>query len=56
MARHPAPTFVFADLVGFTALTERCGDETAARVAARVPPRDVRAQPGARRVARQVAG
>ena len=21
MARHPAPTFVFADLVGFTALT-----------------------------------
>jgi adenylate cyclase len=33
MARHPAPTFVFADLVGFTALTERCGDETAARVA-----------------------
>ena len=33
MARHPAPTFVFADLVGFTALTQRCGDETAARVA-----------------------
>jgi class 3 adenylate cyclase len=33
MARHPAPTFVFADLVGFTALTEAHGDETAARVA-----------------------
>jgi adenylate cyclase len=33
MARHPAPTFVFADLVGYTALTEACGDETAARVA-----------------------
>src|SRR5689334_8377276 len=33
MARHPAPTFVFADLVGYTALTERHGDETAARVA-----------------------
>ena len=33
MARHPAPTFVFADLVGYTALTEECGDETAARVA-----------------------
>ena len=33
MARHPAPTFVFADLVGFTALTETHGDETAARVA-----------------------
>jgi class 3 adenylate cyclase len=33
MARHPAPTFVFADLVGYTALTEECGDETAACVA-----------------------
>ena len=33
MARHPAPTFVFADLVGYTALTEEQGDETAARVA-----------------------
>jgi adenylate cyclase len=33
MARHPAPTFVFADLVGYTALTEEYGDETAARVA-----------------------
>ncbi len=33
MARHPAPTFVFADLVGFTSLTERCGDEVAAHIA-----------------------
>jgi adenylate cyclase len=33
MARHPAPTFVFADLVGYTALTEKHGDETAAHVA-----------------------
>lgn len=33
MARHPAPTFVFADLVGYTALTEEHGDETAAQVA-----------------------
>ncbi len=33
MARHPAPTFVFADLVGYTTLTERRGDEAAARVA-----------------------
>jgi class 3 adenylate cyclase len=33
MARHPAPTFVFADLVGYTALTARLGDEAAARVA-----------------------
>ena len=33
MARHPAPTFVFADLVGSTALTEERGDETAARIA-----------------------
>ncbi|MGZ4243871.1 MAG: adenylate/guanylate cyclase domain-containing protein, partial [Solirubrobacteraceae bacterium] len=33
MARHPTPTFVFADLVGYTTLTERCGDEVAMRVA-----------------------
>jgi adenylate cyclase len=33
MARHPAPTFLFADLVGYTALTDRRGDDTAARVA-----------------------
>jgi adenylate cyclase len=33
MRRHPAPTFVFADLVGYTALTDRCGDEAAAAVA-----------------------
>jgi adenylate cyclase len=33
MRRHPAPTFVFADLAGFTAMTERCGDEVAAEVA-----------------------
>jgi class 3 adenylate cyclase len=33
MARHPQPTFVFADLVGYTSLTERCGDEAAMRVA-----------------------
>jgi class 3 adenylate cyclase len=33
MARHPAPTFVFADLVGYTELTERRGDDAAARVA-----------------------
>jgi len=33
MARHPAPTFLFADLVGYTALTERCGDEAGASVA-----------------------
>lgn len=33
MARHPAPTFVFADLVGYTAFTDRCGDEAAARLA-----------------------
>ena len=30
---HPSPTFVFADLVGYTALTEERGDEAAARVA-----------------------
>jgi adenylate cyclase len=33
MARHPAPTFVFADLVGYTVLTEERGDEEAARLA-----------------------
>ena len=33
MAGHPSPTFVFADLVGYTALTEERGDEAAARVA-----------------------
>lgn len=33
MRRHSAPTFVFADLADYTALTERCGDEAAARVA-----------------------
>jgi adenylate cyclase len=33
MARHPAPTFVFADLAGYTALTEARGDLAAARVA-----------------------
>jgi class 3 adenylate cyclase len=35
MRRHPAPTFVFADLAGYTALTEECGDEAAAAVARR---------------------
>lgn len=33
MARHPSPTFVFADLVGYTSLTERSGDQAAAQVA-----------------------
>jgi class 3 adenylate cyclase len=33
MRRHPAPTFVFADLVGYTTLTEEQGDQAAARVA-----------------------
>jgi class 3 adenylate cyclase len=33
MTRHPAPTFVFADLAGYTRLTEQRGDEAAARVA-----------------------
>ena len=32
-ARHPAPTFLFADLVGYGALTEQHGDEAAMRVA-----------------------
>lgn len=30
MQRHPAPTFVFADLVGYTALTDERGDAAAA--------------------------
>ncbi len=33
MARHPAPTFLFADLVGYTTLTDRQGDHTAAALA-----------------------
>jgi adenylate cyclase len=33
MRRHPSPTFVFADLAGYTALTEERGDEAAAKVA-----------------------
>jgi class 3 adenylate cyclase len=33
MRRHPAPTFVFADLVGYTALTDQRGDEAAAELA-----------------------
>src|SRR5207248_725376 len=33
MSRHPAPTFVFADLAGYTGLTEERGDEAAARLA-----------------------
>jgi class 3 adenylate cyclase len=33
MRRHPAPTFVFADLVGYTALTDQQGDEKAAQIA-----------------------
>ena len=33
LARHPAPTFVFADLVGYTALTEEHGDASGAEVA-----------------------
>src|ERR1700742_1115950 len=33
MRRHPAPTFVFVDLVGYTALTETHGDRAAARIA-----------------------
>jgi class 3 adenylate cyclase len=33
MRRHPAPTFVFADLAGYSALTEERGDEAAAVVA-----------------------
>jgi len=33
MRRHPSPTFVFAGLAGYTALTELRGDEAAADVA-----------------------
>jgi class 3 adenylate cyclase len=33
MRRQPQPTFVFADLAGYTALTEERGDEAGARVA-----------------------
>jgi class 3 adenylate cyclase len=33
MRRHPSPTFMFADLVGYTALTEQRGDAAAAAVA-----------------------
>jgi adenylate cyclase len=33
MRRHPTPTFVFADLAGYTALTEERGDEAAAALA-----------------------
>lgn len=33
MRRHPAPTFVFADLAGYTTLTEQRGDAAAADVA-----------------------
>jgi class 3 adenylate cyclase len=55
MRRHPSPTFVFADLAGYTALTEAPGDEATANLA-RVSAHDVRAQPGARRHAGQVDG
>jgi len=41
MRRQPAPTFVFADLVGYTTLTEQEGNEVAARVA-----RDFRSKMG----------
>jgi adenylate cyclase len=33
MRCHPSPTFVFADLVGYTALTEQHGDQAAAAIA-----------------------
>jgi class 3 adenylate cyclase len=33
MRRHPAPTFVFADMAGYTALTDQRGDEAAAALA-----------------------
>lgn len=33
MRCHPSPTYVFADLVGYTALTYQRGDEAAADVA-----------------------
>jgi adenylate cyclase len=35
MRRHPAPTFLFADLAGYTALTEELGDEAGAAMADR---------------------
>jgi adenylate cyclase len=33
MRSHPAPTFVFVDLVGYTSVTEARGDHAAARIA-----------------------
>jgi adenylate cyclase len=33
MRRHPAPTFLFIDLAGFTKLTEELGDQSAAELA-----------------------
>ena len=33
MRRHPAPTFVFADLAGYTAMTGERGDQAAAELA-----------------------
>jgi adenylate cyclase len=33
MRGHPAPTFVFVDLAGYTTLTDTAGDQAAARVA-----------------------
>ena len=33
MRSHPAPTFVFVDLAGYTMLTDTAGDQAAARVA-----------------------
>jgi adenylate cyclase len=33
MRRHPAPTFLFVDLVGYTALTDERGDEAGAQIA-----------------------
>jgi adenylate cyclase len=33
MRSHPAPTFVFVDLAGYTTLTDTAGDQAAARVA-----------------------
>jgi class 3 adenylate cyclase len=32
MQRHPAPTFVFAKLVGYTSLTDQRGDDAAAEL------------------------
>ena len=55
MRRHRAPTFVFADLAGYTALTEKRGDLAAAELA-RVPPRDACPGAQARRLAGQVDG